>query len=331
MDLDLHSAAVAGPVTPPIRPRFSQPKWSRLGERLIEGFLLLNGVASITIITLIFVFLFKEGIQALTTVPLADLIGHWGEDPVTGERVFKYMWQPIAEPEKYSLVPLMLGSFLVALPATLISTLLGLALGIYLSEVASVRAREVLKPVVELLAGIPTVVLGFFFLVVVASLLQGVLGTHFRLNAFLGALGVSLVIIPVIASMSEDALRAVPNELREGSFGLGATRWQTIRGVVLPAAVSGITASVILGFGRALGETMIVLMATGNGAVVTGNVFSTVRTMTATIAAELGEVVNQSTHYYVLFLVGTVLFVLTFVFNLIAEIVVHRLRRKLGM
>ena len=262
---------------------------------------------------------------------LGDLIGHWGEDPVTGERVFKFMWQPVGEPEKFSLVPLILGSFLVALPATLISTVLGLALGIYLSEVASAGMREWLKPAVELLAGIPTVVLGFFFLVVVASLLQGLLGTHFRLNAFVGALGVSLVIIPVVASMSEDALRAVPGELREASFGLGATRWQTIRGVVLPAAVSGIAAAVILGFGRALGETMIVLMATGNGAVVTGNVFSTVRTMTATIAAELGEVVNQSTHYYILFLIGTLLFVLTFVFNLIAELVVHRLRRRLGM
>ncbi len=291
----------------------------------------LNGVASIAIITLIFVFLFKEGLQALGAVRLGDLIGHWGEDPVTGERVFKFMWQPVGEPEKFSLVPLILGSFLVALPATLISTVLGLALGIYLSEVASAGMREWLKPAVELLAGIPTVVLGFFFLVVVASLLQGLLGTHFRLNAFVGALGVSLVIIPVVASMSEDALRAVPGELREASFGLGATRWQTIRGVVLPAAVSGIAAAVILGFGRALGETMIVLMATGNGAVVTGNVFSTVRTMTATIAAELGEVVNQSTHYYILFLIGTLLFVLTFVFNLIAELVVHRLRRRLGM
>ena len=203
--------------------------------------------------------------------------------------------------------------------------------GIYLAEIAGVRVREVVKPFIELLAGIPTVVLGFFFLVVVASVLQGVLGTRFRLNAFVGALGVSLVIVPVIASMTEDALRAVPNELREAAYGLGATRWQTISRTVLPAAVSGVTAAVILGFGRALGETMIVLMATGNGAVVTGNVFSTVRTMTATIAAELGEVVYGSAHYYALFLIGTILFTFTFVFNLIAEIVVHRMRKKLRM
>ncbi len=304
---------------------------SRLKERLIEKFLLLNGIASIVIIVLIFLFLFKEGIKAMVEVPWRDFIGHYGEDAITGQQVFKYMWQPVAEPEKYSIVPLVLGSFLVALPATLISTLFGISIGIYLSEVAGVRVREVVKPFIELLAGIPTVVLGFFFLVVVASVLQGALGTRFRLNAFVGALGVSLVIVPVIASMTEDALRAVPSELREAAYGLGATRWQTISRTVLPAAVSGVTAAVILGFGRALGETMIVLMATGNGAVVTGNVFSTVRTMTATIAAELGEVVYGSAHYYALFLVGTILFSITFVFNLIAEVIIHRMRKKLRM
>jgi phosphate transport system permease protein len=304
---------------------------SRLKELLIEKYLLLNGVASIVIIALIFLFLFKEGIKAMVEIPWGDFIGHYGEDAITGQRVFKYMWQPVAEPEKYSIVPLVLGSFLVAFPATLISTFFGIGIGIYLSEVAGVRVREVVKPFIELLAGIPTVVLGFFFLVVVASFLQGVLGTRFRLNAFVGALGVSLVIIPVIASMTEDALRAVPNELREAAYGLGATRWQTISRAVLPASVSGVTAAVILGFGRALGETMIVLMATGNGAVVTGNVFSTVRTMTATIAAELGEVVYGSAHYYALFLVGTILFTFTFAFNLIAEVIVHRMRKKLRM
>jgi phosphate transport system permease protein len=303
----------------------------RLREFLIEKFLLLNGIASVVIIALIFIFLFKEGIKALVEVPLKDFVGHTGEDAITGQQVYKFMWQPIAEPEKYSVVPLILGSFLVAFPATLISTLFGIGIGIYLSEVASLRVREIVKPFIELLAGIPTVVLGFFFLVVVASAVQGALVTKFRLNAFVGALGVSLVIIPVIASMTEDALRAVPNELREAAYGLGATRWQTIARAVLPAAVSGVTASVILGFGRALGETMIVLMATGNGAVVTGNVFSTVRTMTATIAAELGEVVYGSPHYYTLFLVGTILFSITFAFNLVAEIIVHRMRKKLRM
>ncbi|MFA6111483.1 MAG: phosphate ABC transporter permease subunit PstC [Candidatus Latescibacterota bacterium] len=303
----------------------------RVKEWLIERFLLLNGIASIAIIALIFLFLFREGVRALWEVPIADFFGHVGEDPVSGAPIYKFMWQPVSEPEKFSLVPLILGSFLVAFPATLISTLFGVAVGIYLSEVAGTRTREILKPCVELLAGIPTVVLGFFFLVVVASLLQDALGTRYRLNAFLGALGVSLVIIPVIASLTEDALRAVPNELREAAYGLGATRWQTIYRTVLPAGVSGVAAAVILGFGRALGETMIVLMATGNGAVVTGNVFSTVRTMTATIAAELGEVVQHSSHYYALFLVGAVLFGITFAFNLAAEIIVHRLRRKLRM
>ncbi|MSS70764.1 MAG: phosphate ABC transporter permease subunit PstC [Candidatus Latescibacteria bacterium] len=304
---------------------------ARLKEFLIEKFLLLNGIASIVIIALIFFFLFNEGVKAAMEIPWKDFIGHYGEDAITGQQVYKFMWQPVAEPEKYSLIPLILGSFLVAFPATLISTLFGIGIGIYLSEIAGIRVREIVKPFIELLAGIPTVVLGFFFLVVIASTLQNVLGTKFRLNAFVGALGVSLVIIPVIASMTEDALRAVPNDLREAAYGLGATRWQTISKAVLPAAVSGVAASVILGFGRALGETMIVLMATGNGAVATGNIFSTVRTMTATIAAELGEVVHGSPHYYALFLIGALLFTITFVFNLIAEIILRRMRKKLRM
>jgi phosphate transport system permease protein len=320
----------ARPALPTLRGA-STLTWARAREWLTEKFLLVNGIASVAIIALIFLFLFREGVRALWEVPLSHFFGQMGEDPISGLQVFKHLWQPVSEPEKLSLVPLVLGSFLVALPATLISTLFGVAVGIYLSEIAGVRTRETLKPCIELLAGIPTVVLGFFFLIVVASLLQGALGTRYRLNAFVGALGVSLVIIPVIASLTEDALRAVPNDLREAAYGLGATRWQTISRTVLPAAISGVAAAIILGFGRALGETMIVLMATGNGAVVTGNVFSTVRTMTATIAAELGEVVQGSSHYYALFLVGAVLFSITFAFNLAAELIVHRLRRKLRM
>jgi phosphate transport system permease protein len=191
--------------------------------------------------------------------------------------------------------------------------------------------REVVKPAIELLAGIPTVIIGFIMLAVVASLLQTLTGSHFRLNAAVGALGVSIVIIPVVASLTEDALRSVPDSLRQASYGLGATRWQTVSRVVVPAAVSGITAAAILGFGRALGETMIVLMATGNAALVTGNIFSSVRTMTATIAAELGATARDSEQYHALFLVGAVLFTITFFFNLVAEIIVARMRRRLRL
>jgi phosphate transport system permease protein len=187
------------------------------------------------------------------------------------------------------------------------------------------------KPVIELLAGIPTIVIGFFCLATLATLVQDIVGNEFRLNAVVGAIGVSFVIIPVIASLVDDALRAVPNSLREAAYGMGATRWEMIRRVILPAAVSGVTAAMILGMGRALGETMIVLLATGNAAQVTANPFLSVRTMTATIAAELGAVPKGGDWYQALFLVGSVLFTITFFLNFTAELIVSRMRRKLAL
>jgi phosphate transport system permease protein len=311
----------------------------RFRERAIEIFLFLNGAVAVLIIGLIFVFLFREGLAAFRDIAPRQFIG--GEevrsvynpaaDTFVESREFAMAWQPVSEEPKYSLIPLINGSLLVALPATLLSTCLGVMVGIYLAELANSRVREVVKPAIELLAGIPTVIIGFIMLAVVASLLQSVTGTHFRLNAAVGALGVSIVIIPVVASLTEDALRSVPDSLRQASYGLGATRWQTVSRVVVPAAVSGITAAAILGFGRALGETMIVLMATGNAALVTGNIFSSVRTMTATIAAELGATAQDSEQYHALFLVGAVLFTITFFFNLVAEIIVSRMRRRLRL
>lgn len=302
----------------------------RLREGLIHAFLAVNGYLAILLIALIFLFLFKEGLQALKTIQPLQWIGNKTLD-FDGREVFSFVWQPLSSTPKYSLMPLLSGSFLVALPATLLSTVIGIGCGVYLAELASPRVRELLKPVVELLAGIPTVVIGFLALSVLASVVQSVFHTQFRLNAFVGALGVSLVIIPVIASMTEDALRAVPNELREASYGLGATRWETLSRVILPAGVSGISASILLGMGRALGETMIVLMATGNAAVFTADIFSSVRTMTATIAAELGSAAQGSEVYYALFFVGSVLFTLTFIINLVSEIVVERMRRRLRL
>ena len=240
-------------------------------------------------------------------------------------------WQPVGQNPKYSLLPLFLGSFLVALPATLIATLFGVACGVYLAEVAGKRTREIVKPAIELLAGVPSVVIGFFCLATLATLLQNLLHTTFRLNAMVGALGVSLVIVPVIATMTDDALRAVPGFLREGAHALGANNWETITRVVIPAGASGLVAAILLGMGRALGETMIVLMATGNAAQVTLNPFDSVRTMTATIAAELGSVPQGGEQYRALFLVGALLFTLTFIINLVAELAVARMRRRLAL
>jgi phosphate transport system permease protein len=303
---------------------------SRIGERIIEKILLAAGISSVLIIALIFVFLFKEAVFFFATASPLELIGKTAYDAWDDKNIFTMMWQPVSDVDpKYSLIPLICGSFLVSFPATLIAAVFGLGCAIYLSEIADSKTREILKPTVELLAGIPSVVLGFVMLMLVATLVQDFLHTKFRLNAFVGAIGVAIGTLPIIITISEDALRAVPQELRNASYALGATKWQTIFGTVVPAAISGIMASIILGFGRALGETMIVLMATGNAAIVTGDIFSSVRTMTATLAAELGEVAQGEEHYYALFLVGAFLFTFTFILNLVSETILHKARKRL--
>ena len=306
-------------------------KQSLLSERVMEKLVLLAGISSIFIIALIFIFLFKEAVFFFKTAKPLDLIGKTILDAWEEKNVFKMVWQPISELPKYSLIPLFCGSFLVSFPATLIASIFGIAAAVFLSEIAPARIREVLKPALELLAGIPTVVIGFVMLSLMATFFQDLFHTKFRLNAFVGAIGVALTTLPIIITISEDALQAVPRELRNASYALGATQWQTIFGTVIPAAISGISASIILGFGRALGETMIVVMATGNAALVTGNIFSSVRTMTATIATELGEVTVGSEHYCALFLVGAVLFTLTFILNIFSETILSRMRRQLRM
>jgi len=300
-------------------------------EWFIEKLLLMAGISSTLIIALIFLFLFKEAVQFFKTAGSFDLIGKWVYDDWEERNVFKMMWQSISEVPKYSLIPLFCGSFLVAFPATIIASVLGIGCAIYLSELAPPKVREMLKPTIELLAGIPSVVIGFIMLAFLATFIQDVFHTKFRLYAFVGACGVALAVLPIMITIAEDAMRAVPKELRDASYALGATKWQTIWGTVVPAAVSGISAAVILGFGRALGETMIVLMATGNAALVTGNIFSSVRTMTANIAAELGSVAQGTEHYYALFLVGAVLFTFTFTLNFISEIILNKMRQKLRM
>ena len=302
-------------------------KFTRVKESAIKFFFAVNGTMALIFIILIFVFLFIEGFKALDHIGLLDFLFTDRPDASgTLERVFQ--WYPTSEEPRYSLIPLLLGTFLTAFPATIISTLLGVGAGIYLSEVANPKFKEFLKPMIELFAGIPTVVLGFIMLVIGASFFNDLLNPANRLNAFVAAIGLSFVIIPIIASLTEDALRSIPNELRMASYGLGATKWQTVSKVILPAAFSGVSASIILGFGRAIGETMIVLMCAGNASNITTNIFLSVRTMTATIAAEMGEVSHGSDHYYSLFFIGIVLFTITFFLNLIAEIVINRMRKK---
>lgn len=302
-------------------------KSTRIRESFIKYFFMINGAAALVFIILIFIFLFKEGIQALTHIGIIDFIYGYREMP-DGSFIKVNEWYPTSENSRYSLIPLVAGTLMTAVPATILSSIFGVAAGIYLSEIANPKAKEFLKPAIELFAGIPTVVLGFFMLVVGASFFNDIFDPTNRLNAFIAALGLSFVIIPIIASLTEDALNSIPNELRMASYGLGATKWQTISRVILPAAFSGVSASVILGFGRAVGETMIVLMAAGNAANITSNIFMSVRTMTATIAAEMGEVSQGSDHYYSLFFIGIVLFTITFFLNLLAEIIINKMRKK---
>jgi len=299
----------------------------RVKEKIIEYFFAVNGVVALVFVILIFIFLFKEGIQALNNIGLLDFI-YFDQVQLDDSLKRLYEWYPTSSEERYSLLPLIVGTLMTAIPATIISTLFGVAAGVYLSEIANPKAREFLKPLIELFASVPTVVLGFLMLAVGASFFNDLLSPLNRLNAFIASLGLSFVIIPIIASMTEDALRSIPNDLRMASYGLGATKWQTISKVIIPAGFSGVSASVILGFGRAIGETMIVLMASGNAANITMDIFLSVRTMTATIAAEMGEVSQGSDHYYALFFIGIILFTITFFLNLLAEIIVNKMRKK---
>ncbi len=308
---------------------FLTRRQSFLGERIMEKLVMVAGISSVIIIALIFFFLLKEAIFFFKTANPVWLVGRLVYDDWDEKHIFNMMWQTVSEIPKYSIIPLICGSFLVSFPATIMAAIFGIGSAVYLSEIASNKVRETLKPSLELLASMPSVVIGFIMLAFGASILQDIFHTKFRLNAFVGAIGVAITTFPIITTLAEDALRAVPKELRNASYALGATKWQTIIGTTIPAAVSGLAAAVILGFGRALGETMIVIMATGNAGIITLNMFSSVRTMTATIAQELGEVAEGSEHYYVLFVVGAILFVFTFILNLYAEGVLHKMRKQL--
>lgn len=241
----------------------------------------------------------------------------------------EYIWQPVSEIPKYNIVPLIIGSLKATLVALLVSIPLGVGAAIYVSQLAGARAREIVKPTIELLSGIPSVVLGFFALIVMASWLQFAFGYHSRLNAFVAGVALGLTVIPIIFTISEDALTSVPRSYTQGALALGAAPWQVAWQIVLPAALPGVFAACVLGFGRAIGETMIVLMASGNATIVSASIFDSCRTLTATIAAELAEVVFGGDHYRILFLLGALLFGVTFITNIIGELVVQRLKMRL--
>ena len=286
--------------------------WS---EYVITRLIRLTGASAIVFVVMIFVFLFGQGAPALAEVSLSNLLS--------------LRWYPIES--HFGMVPLLSGSAIVTLGAALLAVPLGLATALFIAEVVPRWVREVLKPLVELLAGLPSVMLGFLGIVVLAPRLYAVLGLPTGLTALTGALLLAWIAIPTIVSVAEDALDSVPRTYREAALALGATRWQTIWRVTLPAARSGVLTAIMLGIGRALGETMAVMMVTGNAPVVLSglsSLLSPVRTMTATIAAEMGEVANGSTHYHTLFLIGILLFVISLAINLAAASVVFRMRTR---
>jgi phosphate transport system permease protein len=289
----------------------------KLAEALILGF----ASIAIAIILLIFIYVGREALPLLWDNSEGASIAAAFSPPVE--------WQPVSINPRYSVIPLLLGTLKVTLIAMLIATPLALAAALFTSEFAPVRLRETIKPAIELLAGIPSVVMGFFALIVLASWLQSQFGLEFRLNALNAGIALALAIIPIIYTVSEDALTSVPHHYREASLALGASKIQTAVRVVFPAAMPGIGAAMILGFGRAIGETMIVLMASGGAAIVSLSPFVSTRTLSATIAAELGEVVVGGGHYRILFLLGILLFVVTSILNWVGDYYNRRMRLKL--
>ena len=256
-------------------------------------------------------FLFIEGAPILGKVSIINFI-------------FGREWYPTSSPPDFGIFPLLAASFAVTLLSGVIAIPLGVMTAIYLAEMASARFREIVKPVVELLAALPSVVIGFFGMVVVAPFLQDHLDIATGLNLFNAALMLAFMSVPTICSISEDAIYSVPEDLKEASLALGATHWETIFRVVLPASLSGISTAIILGMSRAIGETMVVLMVAGGAALIPTSIFNPVRPMPASIAAEMAEAPFRSNHYHALFAIGVVLFLFTMAFNLIADYIAHK-------
>ena len=284
-------------------------------ESAIKTVLVGAASTSILIVLLIFVFLGKEAFPFIGDPGLGSLLN--------------VRWIPVSfKAEIFGIIPLFLGSLLVTFIATLIMIPFGVFGAIYIAEISTSTEREILKPFIEILAGIPSVVLGFFGLVVLSPIIKSVFGLNTGLTALTGSILLALMAIPTVISISEDAIQSVPKAYKEASLALGAGRMQTIFRIVVPAALPGIIAAIMLGVGRVIGETMAVLMVTGNAAKITANPFDSVRTMTATIAAEMGEVAFGSHHYQALFWVGILLLIVTFGLNVFAQRVLRKYQMR---
>lgn len=285
----------------------------RTKELLIKNLLLLFALTSVFILALIVIFLFMEGLPIFEVVKVREFL-------------FGLEWYPTYDPADYGIGTLIVGSLVVTFFATLLAVPMGIMAAVYIAELAPRPIKETFKPIIELLAGLPSVVLGFFGMVVVAPWLQNTFNLATGLNIVNASLILAFMAIPTIASITEDALYAVPMEFKEASYALGATKFETIIGVIIPAALSGIATAVMLGMARAIGETMVVLMVAGGAAALPESIFDPVRPMPSSIAAEMGEAPFRSTHYHALFAIGMVLFFMTLAFNLAADYISNRFK-----
>ncbi len=291
---------------------FNMKNNRQIKEKLIHGFFFFNGILSVLVLLGIFSLLVFTSIPAFKEIDIRGFL-------------FGTNWNPTSYvKEEYGIVPMLVSTFMVTLGALVIAVPLGIGSAAYLSDVASHRVREITKPVIEILAGIPSVVIGFLGIVLVGPFLAKIFGTHNGLNAVNGSILLAVMSLPTIISISEDALTNVPKAYDQASLALGASRWQTVVKVKIPAALSGIIAACMLGMGRAIGETMTVLMATGCAPAMPESFLGPVRTLTSSIAIELGEVAYNTTHYYALFALGLVLFILTFLVNMVSDIILHK-------
>ena len=285
--------------------------YTKVIEFLIEKGLLV--MASISLFTLgaLIVFLLSQAYPFFAKVPLTDFL-------------FGTNWSPSSD--IFGVLPIFVGTLLTSVVAAAIAIPIGIGCTIYLAEVAHPTIKKFLKPTIELLAGVPSIIFGLFAMLVLSHFVQDIFNTPTTLNGMVGAIALAIMMIPIMVTISEDAMNSVPGSLREASMALGATKWETIRGVVVPASLSGIVAAIILAFGRAIGETMTVLMATGTARQLTTNIFNPMETMTSAIALDIQEVARTEISYNALFAVGLLLFILTFVINLIAQLILRRFR-----
>lgn len=290
--------------------------WRQLKETLIRLFFLSHGLLAIFILIGLFVFLLISSVPAFKEISLKEFLTSKTWDPTSPEK------------PQYGIVSMIVSTFMVTFGALLIAIPIGLGVAAYLSDVAAWRVREIVKPIVEILAGIPSVVVGFLGIVLFGPIIAKIFNTSSGLDAINGSFLLAIMALPTIISISEDSLNSVPHSYVEASLALGGSRWQTLIRVKIPAALSGIIASIMLGLGRAIGETMTVLMATGNARNFPHGFLDSIRTLTANIAIELGEVPYHTTHYYGLFAIGLVLFVITFFVNLIADILLNKYQQR---